>query len=90
MLEQRVVDAVAQGQFAIYTVSSVNEALALLIKKDPADYVPQGLLYLTLARLLKLKPVLVLCAVDSLLVLRKARAPPPMYAFLLLQLRQLF
>ncbi|WP_339671064.1 ATP-binding protein [Dasania marina] len=42
MLEQRVVDAVAQGQFSIYTVSTVNEALALLIKKDPGKINQRG------------------------------------------------
>lgn len=37
MLAQRVIDAVEQQQFSVYTVDSVNDALALLTGKDPGE-----------------------------------------------------
>ena len=42
MLNQQVIDAVAQGLFAIYVISNVNEALSLLMNRDAGELNAQG------------------------------------------------
>jgi predicted ATP-dependent protease len=42
MLKQEVIDAVAQGLFAIYAVSNVDEALSLLMDQQAGDMNEQG------------------------------------------------
>ena len=42
MLKQEVIDAVKQGQFAIYAVSNVNQALSLLTGQEAGEMNEQG------------------------------------------------
>jgi predicted ATP-dependent protease len=42
MLKQEVIDAVAQGLFAIYVISNVNEALSLLMNREAGELNAEG------------------------------------------------